>query len=43
MNSVIGVFSRGPFDAYSMKPEKLRKVTAETTPATRDLKRARAQ
>ena len=33
MNSVIGVFSRGPFEAYWMKPVKVRKVAAVTSPA----------
>ena len=38
---VIGVFSRGPFDAYSMKPENVRKVAAETSPASLEVKTSR--
>ena len=34
MNSVIGVFSRGPLEAYSMKPKKVRKAAAVTRPAS---------
>ena len=34
MKSVIGVFSRGPLDAYSMKPKKVRNAAAETSPAS---------
>ena len=34
MNSVIGVFSRGPLEAYSMKPKKVRKAAAVTSPAS---------
>ena len=33
MNSVIGVFSRGPFEAYWMKPWKASRVPAVTSPA----------
>ena len=41
MNSVMGVFSRGPFEAYWMKPWKASKVPAVTSPAALDRKRSR--
>ena len=41
MNSTIGVFSRGPSEAYSMKPAKLRNAAAAVSPTSREANRSR--
>ena len=42
MKRTIGVFSRGPSVARSMKPWKLSMVAAAARPAVREVKRSRA-